>query len=144
MVIGASPSGTGGGLKTTTFSAVIGVVRSAIKGLDRVYFWGREIPPQRVWVAFASLGFYLFFVVAGCYALALFENFGFEAILFEVASGLGTVGLSTGITAALSPMGKLIIIFLMFIGRLGPLAFGMSLYLSQTGARPRTIEDLAL
>lgn len=146
MVIGASPSGTGGGLKTTTFSTVIGVVRSASKGLDRVYYWGREIPPQRVWVAFASLGFYIFFVIAGCYALSFFENFGFEAILFEVSSALGTVGLSTGITASLSPIGKLVIVFLMFIGRLGPLAFGMSLLMNKikTKAMIKMFDDLAV
>lgn len=144
MVIGASPSGTGGGLKTTTFTAVIGVVRSAIKGLDRVYYWGREIPPQRVWVALASLGFYLFFVIVGCYALSLTESFPFEALMFEVASGLGTVGLSTGITASLSPLGKLVVTLLMFVGRLGPLAFGMSLFLRPGEAPPRTVEDLAV
>lgn len=146
MVIGASPSGTGGGLKTTTFSAVIGAVRSAMNGLDRVYYWGREIPPQRVWVAFASLGFYIFFVIAGCYALSLFEDFRFEAILFEVSSALGTVGLSTGITASLSPIGKLVIVFLMFIGRLGPLAFGMSLFMNKTKTKSmiKMFDDLAV
>jgi len=145
MIIGASPSGTGGGLKATTFSAVIGVVRSAIRGLDRVYYWGREIPPERIWIAFASLGFYLFFVATGCYVLSLTEDFGFEAIFFEVASGLGTVGLSTGITASLSPVGKLVIIFLMFIGRLGPLSFGIALFMVRTKVKLiRIVDDLAV
>ncbi len=144
MIIGASPSGTGGGLKTTTFSALIGVMRSAMKGLDRVYFWGKEIPPARVWLAMASLGFYAGSLIAGCYLLSLSETHDFEALLFEAASALGTVGLSAGITPHLTHLGKAIIIALMFIGRIGPLAFGVSLFCGSKGPAPGSQEDLAL
>lgn len=144
MVIGASPSGTGGGLKTTTFSAIIGVMKSALRGSDTVFFWGREIPPQRVWLAMASLGFYCSALIAGCYLLSNTEPFTFEALLFEAASALGTVGLSTGITAQLSPLGKLTIILLMFVGRVGPLAFGVSLFCGRTQAASHEQEDIAI
>ncbi|MBN2023314.1 MAG: hypothetical protein JW809_11045 [Pirellulales bacterium] len=128
MVIGASPSGTGGGLKSTTFSAILGVMRSAIRGENEVRFWGQTVPLERVWTAVAGLGFYLVMLMIGTYLLELTESGVFEQNLFEAASALGTVGLSMGITATLSNMGKLIVIFLMFCGRLGPLTFGIALF----------------
>lgn len=144
MVIGASPSGTGGGLKTTTFTAIIGVMRSAMRGADRVYFWGKEIPSARVWLAMASLGFYIGSLIIGCYLLSLSETHTFEKLVFEAASALGTVGLSTGITSQLTHVGKGIIIALMFIGRVGPLAFGLSLFCGGRAPATGGQEDLAL
>jgi len=147
MVIGASPSGTGGGLKTTTFTALLGVIKSVISGKKDVLFWGRMIPVERVRVAMASLGFYMISLITGCYLLALTQSTSFEKLLFEAASALGTVGLSTGITAALTSTGKLIIIGLMFLGRLGPLTFGMALFLPSPESpkkRHSKTEDLAV
>jgi trk system potassium uptake protein TrkH len=144
MVIGASPSGTGGGLKTTTLTAVFGVIRSVLTGRSKVTFWGRAIPQERIWAATATLGFYAASLILGCYLLALTEDFPFEGLLFEAASALGTVGLSTGITAGLTPLGKLIITALMFVGRLGPLAFGMALFLPSGERQEKESEDLAV
>ena len=143
MVVGASPSGTGGGLKTTTFTALFGVIRSALLGRDKVTFWRKEIPEERVRLAIASLGFYVGALIAGSYLLALSESQPFEGLLFEAASALGTVGLSTGITAQLTPIGKLILVLLMFIGRVGPLTFGVALFLP-SGRPLRGKEDLAI
>ncbi len=144
MVIGASPSGTGGGLKSTTFSALIGVMRSALRGDHEVRFWGRLVPLERVWTAVAGLGFYLLLLFAGTYLLELTEKALFEQNLFEAASALGTVGLSTGITATLSNMGKLIVTFLMFCGRLGPLTFGMALFFRTPHGDKDADNDLAI
>lgn len=144
MVVGASPSGTGGGLKTTTFSALFGVIRSSFLGREKVTFWQKEIPQDRVRVAIASFGFYVSTLLLGCYVLALTESFPFEGVLFESASALGTVGLSTGITAGLTPIGKLVVIGLMFCGRLGPLAFGIALFLPSPGEKESASEDLAI
>ncbi len=144
MVIGASPAGTGGGLKTTTFTAIFGVIRSSILGREKVTFWGKEIPEERIRVAVASLGFYAGALILGCYLLALTEPVPFEGLLFEAASALGTVGLGTGITAQLTPIGKLILIGLMFVGRLGPLAFGITLYFPLGQADDHGKEDLAV
>ena len=80
----------------------------------------------------------------GCYLLSLVENHPFEDLLFESASALGTVGLSTGITSALSPLGKLFIICMMFIGRLGPLVFGIALFLPSATGDEQICEDLAI
>ncbi|MCE5249033.1 potassium transporter KtrB [bacterium] len=131
MVIGASPSGTGGGLKSTTFSAIIGIMKSTLKGSARITFWGYEIPFERVLTAIASLCFYITILVTGTFLLTLTEKSSFQCILFEAASALGTVGLSMGLTSALTTLGKLIVTLLMFIGRLGPLTFGIALFLSK-------------
>ncbi len=144
MIIGASPAGTGGGLKTTTFSAIFAIIRSAILGREKVTFWGKEVPEERMRVAIASIGFYAGALILGCYLLALAETLPFENLLFEAASALGTVGLSTGITAQLTPLGKLILIGLMFLGRLGPLAFGIALFLPSGAKDDRSKEDLAI
>ncbi|MBN2383397.1 potassium transporter KtrB [bacterium] len=144
MIVGASPAGTGGGLKTTTFTALWGVIRSSILGREKVTFWGKEIPEERIRVAIASLGFYAGALILGCYLLALTESVSFEGLLFEAASALGTVGLSTGITAQLTPIGKLILIGLMFIGRLGPLAFGIALFFPPGKQDEPGREDLAV
>ena len=128
MIIGASPAGTGGGLKSTTFTAILGVMRSALRGEHEVRFWGRLVPLERVWTAVASLGFYLTALGVGTYLLELTEASTFDENFFEAASALGTVGLSMGITPALSALGKLIVIALMFCGRLGPLTFGIALF----------------
>jgi len=144
MIVGASPAGTGGGLKTTTFTALWGVIRSSILGREKVTFWGKEIPEERIRLAIASLGFYAGALILGCYMLALTESAPFEGLLFESASALGTVGLSTGITAQLTPIGKLILIGLMFIGRLGPLAFGIALFLPPGKTDEPGKEDLAV
>jgi len=144
MIIGASPSGTGGGLKSTTFSAMIGIMRSILKGESKVTFWRQEIPFERIWTAAASFCFYITFLILGTYLLTLTENMSFEHIVFEAASALGTVGLSMGITPALTHLGKLIITLLMFIGRLGPLTFGISLFLKQEIFFQEDDKDLAI
>ncbi|MEW6412907.1 MAG: potassium transporter TrkG [Candidatus Zixiibacteriota bacterium] len=128
MVVGASPSGTGGGLKSTTFSALLGVMKSALKGRHEVTFWGKLVPSRRVWSAMASLSFYSSALLIGAYLLELTQQTSFAANVFEAASALGTVGLSTGITASLTDLGKCILILLMYCGRLGPVTFGMALF----------------
>jgi len=128
MIIGASPAGTGGGLKTTTFSAIWGLMKSVVTGNKDVKIWGATVPEDRVKTAVASLSLYLSALTLGTYLLTLVEKSTFVELFFEAASALGTVGLSLGITGSLTELGKLIIILLMYIGRVGPLTFGMSLY----------------
>lgn len=127
MVIGASPSGTGGGIKTTSVTALWAVMLSVMRRRNQVTFLRREIPDTRVRAAVANVSFYALTLAAGVYALALVEPAPLPDQLFECASALGTVGLSRGITGALSDWGKGIIIALMFLGRVGPLALGMAL-----------------
>lgn len=143
MIIGASPSGTGGGLKSTTFSAIIGIIKSTLKGDKEVRFWKRQIPEERLRAAVATFCMYFLMLFLGTYLLTLTEQAPFHGIVFEAASALGTVGLSTGITATLSNVGKLIVTGLMFIGRLGPLTFGLALFFTANALQPEH-EDIAI
>lgn len=144
MVIGASPSGTGGGIKSTTVSAMLALMWSTIKGRREVTFWGNAVPRDRVWTAVAGLGFYLAFLVIGAYFLALVEKASFDQCVFEAASALGTVGLSMGITAELSHLGKIIIIVLMYAGRVGPLTLAIALFAQSRSESDDQDHDLAV
>lgn len=127
MVIGASPSGTGGGIKTTSISVLLGVVRSVMKGqYKQITFLNKTIPLNRVFTAIAATTTYMFTLVIVVYLLTLTEQFSFMEICFEAASALGTVGLSMGITADLSNTGKIILSLAMFLGRVGPLSIGIA------------------
>ncbi len=132
MVIGASPSGTGGGIKSTTLAVTLGIIRSTLRGREQVTFGKRVIPIGRIRMAAAAVGGYVLFLLIGTFLLSWIETFSLEDIMFEAASALGTVGLSRGITGTLSDLGKLIIIALMFIGRIGVLSLGFALFGSAT------------
>jgi trk system potassium uptake protein len=127
MLIGASPSGTGGGIKTTNVSALYAVTMSVLRGSSRILFWKREVPVLRLRTAVAATMVYLVTLCVGLFLLCCTEEQDFLKIFFEAASALGTVGLSMGITGALTDAGKILIILLMFIGRVGPLTLGLSL-----------------
>ncbi len=129
MVIGASPSGTGGGIKTTTVSALIAVLLSILKRKRHVTFFNREIPASNIYLAMSSAIFYGFILLVGTWILLMIDGstLGLTPLLFEAASALSTVGISTGITGDLSVWAKVVICVLMFIGRLGVLTFGLAL-----------------
>ncbi len=122
MWIGASPGSTGGGIKTTTF--FIGVLNflSLAKGKDRVEFGKREISNMSVRRAFAIISLSLIFIASGILLLTMLNpGLPFVSIVFECVSAYGTVGLSMGITSSLTPASRLIIVALMFVGRVGAL-----------------------
>ena len=127
MYIGASPSGTAGGMKITTLTAMVSVLKSRLFGQKRISFLNRTIPFERLYVATSTFILYTSLIFLFTFLLSYAEDFTFDKILFEVASALGTVGLSTGVTSELSPFGKILIILLMFIGRVGVLTFGFAL-----------------
>jgi trk system potassium uptake protein TrkH len=128
MFIGASPGGTGGGIKTTTFVTPLAVIWSSIKGTADPLLFRRRIPVvvvyKAVTVAFISLAF----VLTMATLLTVVEGVGFLPALFEITSGFGTVGLSTGITPKLSALGQVIVMTTVFSGRVGllTLAFGLT------------------
>lgn len=213
MIIGASPSGTGGGIKSTTVSCIVGIIQSVfsynkeyinynistnnfdenslietkktafsrlvdffvkdhshitkeeiaknmtdkestkfneelnkILGyIFKIKLMGRTIPFDRVIHAIATFAFYFIILFIGVLFLLFSESFSFEQIFFEAASALGTVGLSTGITGDLTIIGKIIIIILMFIGRLGPITFGIFLFSKRPKEKPQNEnEDLVV
>ena len=127
MMIGASPSGTGGGMKTTSVSALLANLLGVLRGREHVVWLGHEVPLVRVLFAMASAMFYLCVLAIGVFVLCLSERHNFVALVFEATSALGTVGLSLGITGDLSVIGKLTVTVLMFAGRCGPLTLGLAL-----------------
>lgn len=125
MIMGASPSGTGGGLKSTTWSAALATVMSFFRGREEITFFNCTVPHSRTTAAFASITLYMITFAAGTYCLLCSDSHSFENIVFEVASALGTVGWSHGITPELSAAGKIVVMLLMFIGRLGIIALAL-------------------
>ena len=128
MIIGASPSGTGGGVKSTTFTALYAQLKSTFRNDDEVVFLNRIIPEHRLKMAMSKFFFYIIVTCIGIFLLLLVQQQDTFALIFEAVSALGTVGLSAGITPELTPLGKLIIAMLMFWGRVGPLSIGMALF----------------
>ncbi len=121
MFIGASPASTGGGIKTTTFFALIRSTISVATNKHCTAF-KRKMPNEIIYRAFILTFLSVVLVCIDSFIISILEpQYTFIQILFEVVSAFGTVGLSTGITPDLSVISKLIIIFTMFIGRLGPL-----------------------
>ena len=124
MLIGGSPGSTAGGIKTVTVVVLIMTAYATMRKRREVELFNRSLRPIVVGRAITvTLLFIAVFIVA-VLALSITEknnDFGMDDIFFESASALGTVGLSTGITPALTTTGKWIIIALMLIGRLGPL-----------------------
>ena len=141
MFIGASPGGTGGGIKTTTFVAPMAVIVAMLRGRpDPELFW-RRLPPVVVYKAVTIALVAVAFVVTMATALAFTERVEFIQALFEVTSAFGTVGLSTGITPSLSTVGRIIIMLTVFTGRVGLLTMAFALTHRQQPANFRFPEE---
>lgn len=127
MFIGASPSGTGGGLKTTTFAIIISTIWATLKGFKNTVIYNRRLPAELVRQAFAITFLSLMVIAIAIFCLGETEKAGVMPIAFETFSAFGNVGFSLGLTPYLSSLGKIIIIAVMFLGRVGPLALLLSL-----------------
>ncbi len=127
MWIGASPGGTGGGIKTTTISLAVLTLYNLMRGKDKVELFGREISLDSIRKAFMVIFSSLIFLCISTIILIWSEPDKAPLnLIFEAVSAIGTVGLSIDITPHLGTGGKVIIIFLMFIGRIGVLTFFLS------------------
>ncbi|HOV79262.1 MAG TPA: TrkH family potassium uptake protein [Bacillota bacterium] len=134
MFIGASPGSTGGGIKTTTFSALAVSVWSMIRGKEDAEVFRRRIAKDQVFRALAIFFMASALVIVVSLLLSITENADFLALLFETTSAFGTVGLTMGITPGLTPPGRVLIIATMFLGRVGPLTLAFAL--SRARAKP--------
>ena len=121
MFAGGASGSTAGGIKLNTVAVVFAFFRSFLKNDRTVVIKKMSIPDEQVKKAFLIFGFGLSIVCAAVFVLTITETLPFLPMVFETVSAFATVGLSTGITAQFSVAGKLILIFLMFIGRVGPL-----------------------
>jgi len=137
MFIGASPGSTGGGIKTSTFAILLLSLRSILKGKEDIEVYNRTISSSIVYKAVAlAVGSTI--VLSFLFILLLvLENKPFFPLLFEAVSAFGTVGLSMGITPDLTTPGKILIIMLMYAGRIGPLTLGFALMRGITRGRVR-------
>lgn len=122
MWVGASPGSTGGGIKTSTLAVALLNILAIVSGRNRIEVFRKQIPQDTVIKAFSTVILSVFYIAAALFLLLITEPFPFEDLLFEIISAVGTVGLSTGITAGLSPTGKMVVIFSMFVGRIGLLS----------------------
>ena len=127
MFIGGGSASTAGGIKVTTFAVLLFVIWSEVRGDPDVSLFDRRMTTsaQRQAVSVVLVGVAV--VIIPTIAISLTSRFGVGEVLFEVISASGTVGLSTGITSELSPAHQLIIVALMFLGRLGPITFAAAL-----------------
>ena len=136
MFIGASPGSTGGGIKTSTFFVLLQAIKSAATNRSEKAFHytiPRSAFRKAAVITFLGIGI----VLLGSYAMLIMEpHLRMIDVLFEMCSAFGTVGLSTGITPALSDGSKILSIVIMYIGRLGPLTIA-SLWYFTKGERVR-------
>jgi trk system potassium uptake protein len=129
MFIGASPGSTGGGIKTTTFVTLLGAVWAMIRGRRDVVFFKQRVDESKVHKALTITFAAVFLVLGATMILCITEKADFLTVLFETTSAFGTVGLSMGLTPHLTIFGKILLSFVMFAGRVGPLtvAFALSI-----------------
>ncbi len=127
MYIGAGPGSTAGGIKQTTFGVILISLYNQLTGREKVLALKRRVSDNTVKRALSIAALALLWFVAAVLALTISEDKDFLKIVFEVGSALGTVGLSAGITADLSPFGKIVIIITMLIGRVEPLGIGLTI-----------------
>lgn len=131
MFIGGGPAGTAGGIKVTTFAVLFFILWTELRGGAAVNVFGkrlsRAVHREAITVVLVAIAA----VMAGVIGILTMTDLDLDQVLFEAVSAFGTVGLSTGITATLPASAQLIIIALMFLGRIGPLTLGSALALRE-------------
>jgi Trk-type K+ transport system membrane component len=131
MFIGGGPAGTAGGIKVTTFAVLFFIMMTELRGEGAVNIFGkrlsRAVHRQAITVVLIAVAA----VVVGAALLMLLTGENLDRALFETVSAFATVGLSTGITADLSGSAQLVLVVLMFLGRLGPLTLGSAIALRE-------------
>lgn len=131
MLVGGSPGSTAGGMKTTTFAVLLSTAVSVFRRRAHTRFFGRRIAEDTIRDAATILTLYLvLFLVGGC-IISRVEELPLLTCLFETASAVGTVGLTLGITPQLGQLSRAVLIFLMYIGRVG----GLTLIFSAVSAQ---------
>jgi len=132
MFIGASPSSMGGGIKTTTFSVILLMVWSVIKGQDDIVVHKKCIPVSTAMRALAIAMISLLALAVVTTVLSMVEQAPFLDIMFQSASALGTTGLAVMDIAGMSDISKLILVLSMFMGRVGPLSLTLAIARKQS------------
>src|SRR5215213_8950358 len=141
MFIGGGSAGTAGGIKVTTFGLLAYVLWAEMRGDPDVEVGRRRVPGanQRQALAVALLGMGL--VAVATFLMEALSDFSFDRVLFETVSAFATVGLSTGITAGLPPAALVLLVLLMYLGRIGPLTLASGLALRERARRHQLPEE---
>jgi trk system potassium uptake protein TrkH len=145
MFIGGASGSTAGGIKVTTFSIIILTVISIIKGREDTEVFQRRISSDIVRKSFVITTLAVILVILVTMILTITESgASFEYIFYEATSAFGTVGLTLGLTPELSFIGKIVLSFTMYCGRLGPLTLALALASSNNNNTIRYPEDKVL
>ncbi|WP_324013967.1 TrkH family potassium uptake protein [Microbacterium sp. JZ37] len=131
MFIGGGPAGTAGGIKITTFAVLLFILWTELRGGTAVNVFGKRLSRAVHREAISVVLMAIAAVMAGVIAILAMTDLDLDRVLFEAVSAFATVGLSTGITADLPDAAKLILVALMFLGRIGPLTLGSALALRE-------------
>ena len=123
MLVGGSSGSCAGGLKTGTVGVLLLALRSGLQGRDVVTFRGRTIPDQKVLSAMTLMLVFVFLFIAASMGIAIVDD---VAAAYETASAMATVGVTTGITPELSTVSHIILILLMYLGRVGVLSLSLA------------------
>ncbi len=121
MLVGGSPGSTAGGMKTTTFAVLLSTAVSVFRHREHTHFFGRRLDEDTVRNAVTIFMMYLVLFLTGGLAISRVEGLGLLECLFETSSAVATVGLTLGLTPQLGLLSRIILIFLMYIGRVGGL-----------------------
>jgi trk system potassium uptake protein TrkH len=141
MFIGGASGSAAGGIKVGTFFLIIAVVYNMFRGREDVEVFDRTIHRRTVQKAVSIATLSLLTILLFCLILLYTEDAPFQAVIFEAFSAFGTVGLSTGLSADLSVIGKVIVSLLIFIGRIGPLTLALVLGKEIAGRKIRFPEE---
>ena len=140
MLIGGSPGSTAGGMKTTTLAVLVSCTLAVFRKRSSGQFYGRRIGDETIKNAVAVFLMYITLFLAGGMVITAVEGLPLLACLFESASAVGTVGLTLGITPGLGTVSRLVLIVLMFFGRVG----GLTLIFATLPANKNTLSKLPL
>ena len=127
MFIGGAAGSTAGGVKVNTIGVIVSYLKTILKNRTNLIIMNQHIRKRTINKAFLLVFLGIIVIFLGTLILSVTENFPLEKILFEVVSAFGTVGLSMGVTFFLSSIGKIVIIVIMFVGRIGPLTLILAL-----------------
>ena len=126
MLIGGSPGSTAGGMKTTTTLIVFLNIIATMRNRDDIHVFKKRIHDETVKQAAAIAGIYMILAIAVSAIIVAYEPVDLEHVLFEVSSAIGTVGITMGITTMLSSFSHILLMVLMFVGRVGGLTFALA------------------
>jgi trk system potassium uptake protein TrkH len=145
MFIGGSPGSTAGGIKTTTVVVLIVFVRANLMEAAGCNVFNRRLDETAIRKASVVMCTNLFLILTGTIFMEIMQPFSLSDVMFEVFSAMGTVGMSAGITRDVCMASRMVLVFLMFCGRIGSLTFALSLKGHRHGAPIRKpVEEITI